>query len=193
LDKDAAEITNPGTILGGIGSYKYLNNVGRRAIETAMRTSAGQDGIQNNIIGLKSLYHNKDLNRAKAISKYILTGKKTGRKGYYNSLAETEGDDIYFYDGFGNDGNEFGNDLIDAFLYGIEIDPQYGMTLKSVGKDFGTHTNYVAENYPSKAKNIKVYQTKPDKVQRDIQVTKTKGAEGSMETSTGQYYDAGGH
>lgn len=194
LDKNAAEITNPGTILGGIGSYKYLNNVGRRAVETAMRTSAGQDGIKNNILGLKSLYHNKDLDRAKAISKYILTGKKTGRKGYYNSLAEAEKNgDVNFYDGFGNEGNEFGNDLIDAFLYGKEIDPQYGMTLKSVGKDFGTHTNYVAEKYPSKAKNIKVYQTQPDKIQRNIQVTRTKDAEGSIETSTGQYYDAGGH
>ena len=54
-------------------------------------------------------------------------------------------------------------DAIDAYLYGTEIDPAYGMRRISVGKpeDFGMHKSTIAEKYPERTSRVQVYETEP--------------------------------
>ena len=194
LDPVAGELTNPGVWAGGYYVPRYTTNVLRRGAETAMRTSDLQDGLDNIIQGGRTLIKDKNYERMKAIGKYIVSGKKTGDKGYYNSLAINP---EAYYSGFTwIPKNLRGkSDLIDAFLYGKEIDPAFGMYRKAVGKDFGIHTDYVAENYPGKAKKIQVYSTsEANNPYDDIKVVGTEKAHGSIGTSNDQVYvDAAGH
>ncbi len=130
-----------------------------------------------------------------AIGKYILTGKPTGNKGYYNSLRFASPEENY-YGGFDwiPENLRGKNDVIDAFLYGKEIDPGFGLYRKATGKDFGTHTNYVAENYPGKAENIQVYGTsKNDPLRSKIKVTGSSGVDSEIETAENVGFDAAGH
>ena len=144
--------------------------MGKRAVETVMRTSSNPtpfDKIKN---GIKTF----DKDRTKAVLNYIFTGKRNGNFGYYNSFAE---DPSLAYTGFVSDKlkktvddldeanimlhnpeSEYG-DAIDAYLYNKQIDPIYGFDLKSIGHDFGPHDQYIAQNYKKVSKNIPVYQS----------------------------------
>ena len=91
-------------------------------------------------------------------------------------------------------------DAIDAYLYGTEIDPGYGMRRISVGKpeDFGMHKNHVAENFPERSDKIQVYETEPIP-DNDIvtdRFIKSNGYHSDIEsnilTPTSKY-DAAGH
>ena len=111
----AGELLNPG---GWFGNYKnlanaantiysplinYKDNVERRAIETAMRTTSSYDPSSVIVSGLYNSIKS-DKKRLFDISKYILFNKKTGPKGYYNSLAPYKGNSlkqgIAYFDGY---------------------------------------------------------------------------------------------
>ena len=169
------ESFNPG---GWFGSYKnlanaantiysplinYKDNVERRAIETAMRTTSSYDPSSMIVSGLYNSIKS-DKKRLFDISKYILFNKKTGPKGYYNSLAPYKGNSvkqgIAYYDGYGITGSIDADDMIDAFLYQKKIDPKYQLQ-QIFPDDYGIHTDYVKKYYPNK--KIQQYQTIPEK------------------------------
>ena len=195
LDKEPAEITNPGMWIGGYQIPKYGTNVMRRGVETAMRTSPMQDGLTSVWNNTKNLMTSKDYQRMGAIGKYILTGRTTGNKGYYNSLR-FDSPERWYYGGFDwiPENLRGKNDVIDAFLYGKEIDPEFGLYRKATGKDFGEHADYVAKNYSGKAKDIQVYSTsKADPSSNKIKVNGSKGVNSEIETSKNVGFDAAGH
>ena len=190
--------------------------MGKRAVETVMRTSSNPtpfDKIKN---GIKTF----DKNRTKAVLNYIFTGKRNGSFGYYNSFAE---DPSLAYTGFVSDKlkktaddldeanimlhnpeSEYG-DAIDVYLYNKQIDPVYGFDLKSIGYDFGPHDQYIAQNYKKVSKNIPIYQSPvqtleikiPDQQAYKVKPIETIGDEGYIR---GNYsnngfveYDSAGH
>lgn len=182
----------------------YYWNVETRAIEAAMRTGSTanplsiiganiNDMLKGNAGGKKRLYN---------IGKYILTGAKTGNKGYYNSFAYNPSE---FYGGFITRRlpkltATTENDIIDAALYGKTIDPAYGMRKVAVGKDFGFHTGHIKEVYPDKLKNIQVYELNtPIAVPENIVprlIGRPQGApqyDRLFRTEEGPVIDAGGH
>lgn len=139
----------------GVYAPTYLKNVTKRAVETAMRTTASEKPIEEIVNGAEHIVTH-DPKRAGAIGTYILTGKRFGNKGYYNSFAPNY---TRHYDGFfGAKTEGQGNDLIDAFLYKKPISPEYGVK-KLDTKDYGVHTDYVKKHYPDK--DIQIYETQP--------------------------------
>lgn len=182
---------------------KYPQNVGRRAVETAMRTTPLANPLpeisnnfhtmlQGNHGGKTRLFH---------IGNYILTGKKIGPKGYYNSFAPfvpisdpitvkvslrdrirsfTQPNGIsYAYGGYTTQIGKVpfhpgGNDIIDAFLYNKTIDPKFGV--KKVEPDYGIHTNYVRKQYPNK--RVQVYE-----VQNNTSIPEQDVIPGAWESS----------
>lgn len=163
----------------GVYAPTYLRNATKRAVETAMRTTADQQPISKIVDGAEYIIrHNPK--RAGAIGTYILTGKRFGNKGYYNSLAPNYKS---YYGGFSNEKDLYlppENDLIDAFLYKKPISPKFGVR-KLDTKDYGVHTDYVKKHYPDK--DIQVYETQPPSERRtypkeDIQAgpTQTSGS-----------------
>jgi hypothetical protein len=81
-----------------------------------------------------------------------------------------------------------------AFLYGKEIDPEFGLYRKATGKDFGEHADYVAKNYSGKAKDIQVYSTsKASPSSNKIKVNGSKGVDSEIETAKNVGFDAAGH
>ena len=69
----------------------------------------------------------------------------------------------YAYSGFSSFAGKVpamreGNDLIDAYLYGKEIDPIYGVKRVAKGKDFDVHSDFIKKNYSDKANDIPVYE-----------------------------------
>lgn len=188
ISENLSEMTNPGMWLGGARGYKWGNNVEKRGIETFMRTTPLFNPIpeaKNNIITMWN-GQNGGKQRLAHIGNYILTGTKTGPKGYYNSFAgyvdlntsnilknvplkQRVKDFIYpkgesfAYSGFLNSVGHppkmtERNDIIDAFLYNKIIDPSFGLQRVSKGKDFGIHTNYIKSKYVNKETNIPVYE-----------------------------------
>jgi len=141
---------------------KNSKEINKRLVETAMRTTGEPNplpAIAKNIKQMKSTKEGRD--RLKTIGKYILLNERNGKKGYYNSFAESP---RLSYDGFFHERTrpyDYGNDMIDAFLYGKEIDPKYGLNRVSVGnpKDFGPfEKKYIPENYADKLNDIQVYE-----------------------------------
>lgn len=183
----AIDILTPFTI-GGAKSLatnmiKYPQNVGRRAVETAMRTTP----LANPLPEISNNFHimlqgnNGGKTRLFHIGNYILTGKKIGPKGYYNSFAPFTSLSNQFttkvslldriktftqpkgissaFSGYLNQiglvpPHSGGDDIIDAFLYGKTIDPKFGV--QKVSSDYGIHTDYVNKYYPNK--KIQVYE-----------------------------------
>lgn len=195
LDREPAEMTNPGMWAGGYGIPKYGTNVMRRGVETAMRTSPMQNGLTTVWDNTKKLMTSKDYQRIGAIGKYILTGKSTGNKGYYNSLRFDSPEENY-YGGFDwiPENLRGKNDIIDAFLYKKKVDPGFGLYRKAIGKNFGEHSDYVAKNYSGKAKDIQVYSTsKTEPSSNKIKVNGSKGVDSEIETTENVGFDAAGH
>lgn len=176
------ESFNPG---GWFGNYKnlanaantiynplinYKDNVERRVIETAMRTTSEYDPSRAIVDGIRNSIKN-DKKRLFDISKYILFNKKTGPKGYYNSLAPYKGNSVKqgvaYYDGYNMAGEINADDMIDAFLYQKKIDPKYQLQ-QIFPDDYGIHTDYVKKYYPNK--KIQQYQTIPVKWSSDFVV-----------------------
>lgn len=165
------EYLNPGSLIGGglgsqVGKVPSLAYQGflrmpqtKRAVEVAMRTTATADPIEPITSGIKSLYKN-NRQQLKDVGKYILTGKRTNSAidRPYRTLATpyNSRNDAFEYTGF-NDWDVPNNDIIDAYLYGKQIDPRM-LRFVSKGKDFGLHADYVSKNYSNKAKDIQVYE-----------------------------------
>ena len=90
-------------------------------------------------------------------------------------------------------------DAVDAYLYGTEIDPAYGVRRISIGKpeDFGMHREHIAENFPERANKIQVYEAEPNP--NDDIVTQSVKSNGYYSSADGNIvtpksnYDAGGH
>lgn len=165
------------------GIVKYPQNVGRRAVETAMRTTPYANPLPEISNNFHIMLHgnNGGKGRLLHIGNYILTGKRVGPKGYYNSFAPfTQLNDIivtkpslgsrmkaftqpegisFAFSGYVDRLGQVppytgGNDIIDAFLYQKTIDPKYGV--RRINSDYGIHTDYVNKWYPNK--KVQVYE-----------------------------------
>lgn len=166
----------------------YVNNVEKRVAETFMRTTPAYNPLYEAENGFINIWNglNGGKPRLAHIANYWFTGHKTGPKGYYNSFAgfnpynesqlvsnptlkeriqgliHPEGTS-FAYSGFSSSAGKVpaikdGNDLIDAYLYGRDIDPIYGVKKIAQGKGFGVHSDFIKKNYANKANNIPVYE-----------------------------------
>ena len=178
------------------GIIKYPQNVGRRAVETAMRTTPYANPIPEISNNFHTMLHgnNGGKGRLLHIGNYILTGKRVGPKGYYNSFAPfTQLNDIIVTNpSLGSrmkafaypEGTSFafsgyvdrlgqvppytgGNDIIDTFLYQKTIDPKYGV--RRINSDYGIHTDYVNKWYPNK--KVQVYEVQNNSGIPEAEVT----------------------
>lgn len=187
---------------------KYPQNVGRRAVETAMRTTP----LANPLPEISNNFHtmlqgnNGGKTRLFHIGNYILTGKRVGPKGYYNSFAPfVQLNDVfvskpslkdkikaftrpegasYAFSGYVDQLGQVpqytgGNDIIDAFLYQKIIDPKYGV--RKMDSDYGIHTDYVNKQYPNK--KIQVYEVQNSSNIPESQVTSKSSWVPSSEVS----------
>lgn len=175
---------------------RYSQNVGKRAVETAMRTTPYANPIPeiSNNFHIMLQGNNGGRTRLFHIGNYILTGKRTGPKGYYNSFApfvqlnssftnrpglksrikaftQPKGVSYAFSGHVDSLGQVLqytgGNDIIDAFLYGSTIDPKYGVL--RVNPDYRIHTDYINKWYPNK--KIQVYEVQNSSGIPEDQVT----------------------
>ena len=79
-------------------------------------------------------------------------------------------------------------------MYKKEIDPRFGLYLKSKGEGFGVHKDYVAREYPYKEKNIQVYGTSTtEPLQNRVKVTRSEDLNSGIETNNNVEFDAAGH
>lgn len=170
---------------------RYSQNVLKRGIETAMRTSADADPIPAINTGLKAYYNTEiptnlrqiprffgnlikgsTINpRAKAITKYVLTGKNRGQG--YNTLSTREVinpftgiKEPYKYSGLYDDENFYPTsgygDVIDAYLYRRSLDPRIGIKstegLGMFDSDIPEKMHfYISKNYSDKSGDIPSY------------------------------------
>lgn len=142
-------------------------NTGKRLAEVAMRGTSAANPIPILQDQLRYILHN-DKRRGFDILKYIISGKKTGPFGRYNSMTPFENGQYRPYTGFLPNENHNAiipdaNDLIDAYLYNKQIDSRYGLIYKGKGSDFGVHEKYIKNNYPERYSNVQVYETTPSK------------------------------
>lgn len=178
------------------GIVKYPQNVGRRVVETAMRTTPYANPIPEISNNFHIMLHgnNGGKGRLLHIGNYILTGKRVGPKGYYNSFAPfTQLNDIivtkpslgsrmkaftqpegtsFAFSGYVDRLGQVppytgGNDIIDAFLYQKTIDPKYGV--RRINSDYGIHTDYVNKWYPNK--KVQVYEVQNSSGIPEVEVT----------------------
>lgn len=203
----------------------YADNVERRAAETVMRTTPlfnplpeakrGLIGMWNGEIGGKQ--------RLAHIANYVFTGRKVGPKGYYNSFAGFQPTNLanivknptwterleafrhptgtsQAYSGFVDVNGQVPlmkerNDIIDAFLFGRDIDPSFGVKKLTIGESFGPHTEYVASKYATKAKDIPVYEMNtPEGIEVATPVGEWKGVEnGLFDGGSGDFLNVAGH
>lgn len=170
---------------------RYSRNVLKRGVETAMRTSADADPIPKINKGLEEYYNTKIPGtlkqvprflgnlakssitnpRARAITKYILTGK--GKGNGYNTLSIEEVvnpftgvKEPYKYSGLYDNENFYPSagygDVIDAYLYRTPLDPRIGLKDteglgifdSDIPKDMPF---YVSRNYSKVSENIPSY------------------------------------
>lgn len=175
---------------------KYPQNVGRRAVETAMRTTPYANPIPEISNNFHIMLHGNNGGKGRLIhiGNYILTGKRVGPKGYYNSFAPfTQLNDIivtkpslgsrmkaftqpegisFAFSGYVDRLGQVppytgGNDIIDAFLYQKTIDPKYGV--RRINSDYGIHTDYVNKWYPNK--KVQVYEVQNNSGIPEAEVT----------------------
>nr|DAG33064.1 MAG TPA: hypothetical protein [Caudoviricetes sp.] len=133
-------------------------NTGKRLAEVAMRGTSAANPIPILQDQLRYILHN-DKRRGFDILKYIISGKKTGPFGRYNSMTPFENGQYRPYTGFLPNENHNAiipdaNDLIDAYLYNKQIDSRYGLIYKGKGSDFGVHEKYIKNNYPERYSNV---------------------------------------
>lgn len=185
IDPSVAAWLNPLEYVGYNRGARWADNTGKRLVETAMRTTDASNPIPSIISGFKDMWGG-DIGGKKRlldIGDYILTGKKTGSKGYYNSFASygstkdpSTGEHVLntypeYYTGFDRWNEppslmkEGANDVIDAYLYGKTIDPRWGLKkvdTKDYGKfsQYGNFSKYVKLNYP--LTRAQVYQVKAE-------------------------------
>lgn len=169
-------------------------NIGKRAIETAMRTSSNANPLPALYTGIKK----SSLDRKKKVLRYIFTGKQQDTPGYNHwGIIQDKPYQGLFGDTF-NPQEGYG-DVIDAYLWSKELDPRIARRVE--GDPLGVHEKYVIDNYPTK--KVRVYQTEPQLQEGQQIVTnpekiegiyKTIKDDGSFATSTGMHtYDAQGH
>lgn len=238
-----ADMTNPGywTPYGAVesGTAKAIegvspinravkntvDNIERRGIETFMRTTPFANPIPEAKNGFLSMWNGQQGGRQRLahIADYVLTGRKVGPKGYYNSFADFQPTNLaemvkeptfaerweafknptgisHGYSGFVDVNGmvpvmQERPDMIDAFLYGKTIDSSFGVRRLSIGDNFGPHTQYVAEKYASKAHDIPVYEVAtPDGIDVATPVGDWKGVDkGLFDTGTGDFLNVAGH
>lgn len=203
------------------------DNIERRAIETGMRSSPYPVPFPYVRQGFKSMMNGEEGGRGRLlhILDYIATGRRVGPNGYYNSFAYYQPyneasrvanptfkqkweefthpiGESKAYSGFVDSRAEVApiserKDMIDAFLYGEEIDPSFGLRRVSIGEDFGHHADYVSRKYPSKAHDIQVYEVNTPEAVPESEVTPFgdwHGVEnGVFETGKGENVNVAGH
>lgn len=169
----------------------YWQNMLRRGAETAMRTSADANPLEKINLGLRAYYNTeiptnlKQLPgflgnvmkssvtnpRARAITRYVVTGKGKGQG--YNTLSTREvinpvtgTKEPYKYSGLYDDENFYPaagyGDVIDAYLYRTPLDPRIGIRSTEGLGIFDSKMPegmpfYISKNYPGKAKSIPSY------------------------------------
>lgn len=134
--------------------------VGKRSLETIMRTTPAPNPIPETLQGIQKLPWKPRVN-------YILFGKNPKLRRIFGQPNMHYGDNSWsrkVYTGLventGNTaiGKGYG-DIIDAYLYGIPIDPKIAtLSSNNAGRLF--FKNYILRNYPNK--NIKSYTLKGD-------------------------------
>lgn len=176
IPAEYGEYLNPGSLIGGglgsqVGKIPSLAYQGflrmpqtKRAVEVAMRTTSAQNPIPYMELYLDELRQTPvGRQQLKDVGKYILFGKRQNDAiaRPYRTLAPSRGKRDNSYTGFGIPLDITGKfpkkDLIDAYLYGDEIDSNF-LTKVAQGKDFGIHTDYINKFYPNKKGKIQVYE-----------------------------------
>lgn len=183
LDKNYDEITdNPITksLLYSPTVEMILTKtpVGKRAIETVMRTSGSDNPIPYLLKGIESLPMRPRIN-------YILFGKNPKLRKLFGESNMHFNDNSWnpdklpytglyeFFEKSPTIRKGYG-DIIDAYLYGTTIDPKIAtLTSSNAGKQF--FNTYILKNYPNKT--IKTYTVKGDVDPKDI--VETQKWEGS--------------
>ena len=201
----------------------YFDGAERRGAETLMRTTPIANPLPKVEQGVRAMLKGKNGGKIRLahIGNYILSGKRVGPKGYYNSLAPFYPEDtslapsnklkrfthpvgeVHAYSGFVDDSPGSivpvitdRNDMIDAFLYGKEIDPSFGLHKIGQGKEFGPHTDYIRQNYKTKAHNIPVYEfdKTPYSVESMVEEYPWGSSENGLFSSNGvDFLNAAGH
>lgn len=194
------------------GAYHVLKSrpmrpITRRGIEVAMRTAAAGNPIpeiktMSNVIwsghfgGKKRLFD---------IGNYILTGRKKGVKGWYNSLAVAPTDkEVVYYTGIPSPTKQLvGNDYIDAFLYGKRVDPRFGLKKVPTAPDFDGYAADLARFSQKKRNSVPTYEVIPDdNIVRGVTPTnisqapskfKRMDAEGAISVVDDRFVDTAGH
>lgn len=151
-------------------------NLGKRALETIMRTTPAPNPIPEVLTGMEQLSWKPRIN-------YILFGKNPRLRKLFGQQNMHYGDNSWnthkkvftglveetrptiIQKGYG--------DVIDAYLYQKRIDPKIA-TLSSDGDGLAYFKEYISENYPTK--NILQYNV-PGNINSD-QVIKTEGWKG---------------
>ena len=183
-----------------------LRPITRRALEVAARSNATSDGYTDVINSFKELQKTKEgRKRLFDIGRYILTGRTGGKtKGYYNSLGEQYlNKDVSYYRGIRikdgmprmQSGDDW-NDYIDAFLYGKEVDPRFGVRRVPNAEDYDGYLSYLDKNYPTKKQNVVTYETTiPSNMERAPEpvMFNTHPMEGNFRLNDDYELDAGGN
>lgn len=168
--------------------------IGKRALETVMRTTPAPNPIPETLQGMQQLPWKPRIN-------YIIFGKNPKLRKLFGQPNMHYGDNSWSYKTdipYTADGGEFGSfdmpitirngrtytglvdaindptigkgygDIIDAYLYGTTIDPKIAtLSTSNVGRQF--FNNYILRNYPNK--NIKSYTVKGDVNPKTIKKT----------------------
>lgn len=207
-NKAAPTLINTGY---NIAKSRPLQNITKRAIETAMRTGPASDGldmVRRQIKGFRKGYEGGN-KRLFDIGKYILTGRTGGKpKGWYNSFAPIINGDIKYYGGIQPKDlskrtmldvvkKGTGYDYIDAYLYRRPVDPQFGLKRVAPDKDFEGFASYINKNYRNKKLDIPVYEASVPKgyvrAEEPILEPRTSYYDSSISTNGDFIVDTGGH
>ena len=235
LPKGTGDLFNPGYYIGGSLGYLIWNKPLRRFAETIMRTTSAQNPIRPVIDGFSIIYKEpikqgarlikkRDFSkqnwsktwqngkRARAISTYILTGKRFPGITYnsFNTRGDVYGGlNPYFskgaYDATFSRNNYTTGDYIDAYLYNKPV--EIAGIHKSYDDSFDIFSDYINKTYKDKIDKIPIYETDAESALFNLndrvgkrfngKVSPTlikKGVEGEIETGrSGRSVNVAGH
>ena len=187
LPKGTGDLFNPGYYIGGSLGYLTWNKPIKRFTETVMRTTSAPNPIRPALEGFKIIYgepikqgakliKKRDFSkqnwsktwqngkRLRAISKYILTGKRSPDITYnsFNIRGDVYGGlNPYFskgaYDATFSRNNYTTGDYIDAYLYNKPI--EIAGIHKSYDDNFDIFSDYINKTYKDKIDKIPIYET----------------------------------
>lgn len=132
-------------------SNPYKSTIDKRFIETFLRTTDDPVPIDEILSNIKEIAKT-DKRRFTNIANYILFNKDKGWQSKSFAIFPEK-----YNGGLTLGTNGVKGDIIDAGLYGKQLDPRFAK-LKSIGKDFGVHEDYINDNYSNIKNRIPVYE-----------------------------------